>query len=100
MRVRAVVAGVIALGLVPGCSPSAPAGAPKGNTVKSYEQAAAVTAVAWSPAGDRLALAYHGESRIDLWEGTGKKLLYQLEGHRSPGAPDRPGAAGTRDPGL
>lgn len=51
MRVRAVVAGVIALGLFPGCSRSAPADAPKGKTVKSYEQAAAVTAVALTPAG-------------------------------------------------
>jgi hypothetical protein len=50
MRARGVVAGVIALGLGPGCSPSAPAGAPKGNTVKSYEHEAAVTAVALTPA--------------------------------------------------
>lgn len=50
MRAYAAVAGVVALGLGPGCSPSAPAGAPKGKTVKSYEHEAAVTAVALTPA--------------------------------------------------
>jgi len=51
MRARAVVAGVIALGVFPGCSRSAPAGAPKGRTVKSYEQEAAVTAVTLTATG-------------------------------------------------
>lgn len=49
MRVRAIVAGVIALGSFPGCSRSAPAGAPKGKTVKSYEQQAVVAAVTLTP---------------------------------------------------
>jgi len=54
MRAPACVAGLVALGLSPGCSPSASApagGAPKGNTVKSYEQRAEVTGVALTPAG-------------------------------------------------
>src|SRR5262249_48258234 len=38
-------------GIFPGCSRSAPAGAPKGKTVKSYEQEAAATAVTLTPAG-------------------------------------------------
>jgi hypothetical protein len=54
MRVRAVVAGVVALGLIPGCSRSAPADASpvpsKGKIVNGYKSAA-VTAVTLSPAG-------------------------------------------------
>jgi WD40 repeat protein len=44
---------------------------------------APVTAAAWSPAGDRLALAYREEPRIDVWDGAGKTLVCHLEGHRS-----------------
>lgn len=51
MHVHAVVAGVMALGLAPGCSRAAPADAPKGKTVKSYEQEPTVTAVALTVAG-------------------------------------------------
>jgi len=54
MRAHVCVAGLVALGLSPGCSTSASApagGAPKGNTVKSYEQRVEVTGVALTPAG-------------------------------------------------
>jgi len=49
MRVRVAV--VVALGLLPGCSRSAPADAPKGKTVKSYDAQPAVTALTLAPAG-------------------------------------------------
>lgn len=54
MRAHACVIGLVALGLSPGCSPSASApagGAPKGNIVKSYEERAEVTRIALTPAG-------------------------------------------------
>jgi hypothetical protein len=54
MHAHACVVGLVALGISPGCAPSASAptgGAPKGNTVKSYEQRAEVTGVALTPAG-------------------------------------------------
>lgn len=43
------MAGVIALGLGPGCSRAAPADAPKGKTVKNYDQEAAVTSAILTP---------------------------------------------------
>lgn len=86
MRWRAVVAGVIALGLFPGCSRSAPADAPKGKTVKSHEPAAAVTAVALTPAGSvaddlggLLAVAPDGK-RWALANAGGRAVLRRRQG--------------------